>query len=66
MSPLIYGRGSDRVAGLHRSPAAAKTAHEKTVIQRQIDVTDRQIDQLVYRVYALGGKRIGIVEEATF
>jgi len=28
--------------------AAARTPQDKTVIQRQIDATDRQIDRLVY------------------
>jgi len=41
-----------------------KTAHEKTVLQRQIDATDRQIDQLVYQLYGLTAEEIGIVEGA--
>ncbi len=48
---------------LHRSLALAKTAHEKTVIQRQIDATDRQIDQLVYELYGLTEEEIAIVEQ---
>ena len=27
--------------------------HEKTAIQRQIEATDRQIDELVYELYGL-------------
>jgi len=50
---------------LHKSLAAAKTAHEKTALQRQIDATDRQIDQLVYELYGLTEEEIRIVEEAT-
>jgi hypothetical protein len=34
-------------------------------IQRQIDATDRQIDQLVYELYGLTDEEIRIVEEAT-
>ena len=34
-------------------------------IQRQIDATDRQIDQLVYELYELTDEEIKIVEEAT-
>jgi hypothetical protein len=41
---------------------AAKTEHEKTVIQRQIEATDKQIDQLVYELYALTEEEIKIVE----
>jgi len=44
---------------------AAKTAHEKTVLQRQIDNTDKQIDQLVYELYGLTKEEIKIVEEST-
>ena len=40
-------------------------SHEKTAIQRQIDATDRQIDQLVYDLYGLTDEEIRIVEEAT-
>jgi len=40
-------------------------AHKKSLIQRQIDATDKQIDQLVYELYGLTDKEIRIVEEAT-
>ena len=39
-------------------------AQEKTTIQRQIDSTDRQINQLVYQLYHLTPEEIKIVEEA--
>ncbi|MCR4291286.1 MAG: hypothetical protein NUV76_00250, partial [Candidatus Kuenenia sp.] len=48
---------------LHRQLASSKTNHDKTVIQRQIDATDRQIDQLVYELYGLTAEEIKIVEE---
>ena len=48
-----------------RGLAAARTAHEKTALQRQIDATDREIDQLVYELYGLTDEEIKIVEEAT-
>jgi len=34
---------------------------KKTVLQRQIDATDRQIDQLVYELYGLTDAEIQIV-----
>jgi hypothetical protein len=49
---------------LQKQVAAAKTTHEKTSIQRQIDATDKQIDQLVYELYGLTDKEMCIVEEA--
>jgi len=42
----------------------AKTPHRRNVLQRQIDATDRQIDQLVYEFYGLTDKEIAIVEGA--
>ena len=50
--------------GLHRQLAAAKTAGDKTLIQRQIDATDRQIDRQVYELYTLSDAEIAIVEGA--
>ncbi|HRU10868.1 MAG TPA: TaqI-like C-terminal specificity domain-containing protein [Thermoanaerobaculia bacterium] len=50
---------------LHKRLAAAKTAHEKTILERQITATDHQIDQLVYKLYGLTADEIKIVEEAT-
>jgi hypothetical protein len=49
--------------GLHKALAAAKTEHEKTALQRQIDATDRQIDRLVYELYGLTDEETAIVEE---
>ena len=50
---------------LHKHLAVTKTNHEKSLIQRQINVTDKQIDQLVYELYGLSDEEIRIVEEAT-
>ena len=36
----------------------------KTRLQREIEATDRQIDQLVYELYGLTEEEIKIVEEA--
>ncbi len=36
----------------------------RSPLQRQIDATDRQIDQLVYELYGLTEEEIKIVEEA--
>lgn len=53
-----------RMLALHKQLAPAKTAHTKTNIERQIDATDAQIDQLVYELYGLSAAEIKIVEEA--
>ena len=52
----------DQMLELHKQLASARTDHETTAIQRQIDATDRQIDQLVYELYGLTDEEIKIVE----
>jgi len=49
---------------LHRNLKNAKTPNVKNAIERQIDATDRQIDQLVYELYGLTEDEIAIVEDA--
>ena len=43
----------------------AKNPNDKTRLQRDIEATDRQIDQLVYELYGLTEEEIKIVEEET-
>jgi predicted nucleic acid-binding Zn-ribbon protein len=50
---------------LHKQLAAAKGEHERNLLQRQIEATDRQIDSLVYELYGLTEEEIRIVEGAT-
>jgi predicted nucleic acid-binding Zn-ribbon protein len=54
----------ERMLDLHKQLAVAKTYHEKTTLQRQIDATDKQIDALVYELYDLTEEEIKIVEES--
>ena len=55
----------EQMLELHKRLVAAKTPTEKTMIQRQIDTTDKQIDRLVYKLYGLTEEEIKIVEEGT-
>jgi hypothetical protein len=52
----------EQMLSLNKQLQTAKTDHEKTSLQRQIDVTDRQIDLLVYELYGLMEDEIKIVE----
>ncbi|MDP2829992.1 MAG: TaqI-like C-terminal specificity domain-containing protein [Sulfuricellaceae bacterium] len=54
----------ESMLALHRQLAAANTAHDKTLIQRQIGASDKQIDRLVYELYGLTAEEIAIVENA--
>ncbi len=49
---------------LHQKLAAATIPADKTLYQRQIEATDRQIDALVYELYELTEEEIEIVEHA--
>jgi hypothetical protein len=52
----------DTMLQLHPRLATARTAHDREMIQRQIDATDQQIDALVYQLYGLTDDEIKIVE----
>ena len=54
----------ENMLDLHRRLAETKTGHEKTLLSRQIEATDRQIDALVYELYGLTEEEIAIVEDA--
>jgi len=54
----------ERMLILHQQLANAKTPTEKTLLQRQIDATDHQIDALVYELYGLTEEEIRVVEES--
>jgi hypothetical protein len=47
---------------LHRHKAIAQTQHEQSLLQHQIDHTDKQLDALVYELYELSDEEIRIVE----
>jgi len=42
-----------------------KLAHDRALIEREITGVDKQLDQLVYRLYGLTAEEINIIEEAT-
>jgi hypothetical protein len=43
---------------------AAKMPQAKTMLQRQVEATDRQVDNLVYGLYGLTDEEVRIVEES--
>jgi hypothetical protein len=47
---------------LQRTLRDCRTDQRKNAIQRQIDATDRQIDQLVYELYGLTDEDIALIE----
>jgi hypothetical protein len=53
----------DPMLTLHEQLTKARTNHEQTLLQRQIEATDVQIDNLVYELYGLTEEEIKIVEE---
>ena len=52
----------ERIQELQQHLKDANLSTNRVIIQRQIDTTDRQIDQLVYELYGLTDDEIAIVE----
>ena len=57
-----FGYLVNEMQKIKKSISTSKTPAEKTALQRQIDATDKQIDQLVYQLYGLTEEEIKIVE----
>jgi hypothetical protein len=55
----------DQMLNLNKKLNNAKLPQEKNLLQRQIETTDKQIDQLVYKLYDLTDEEITIVESET-
>lgn len=51
-----------QMLSLYKRLSEARTPRDKTVMQQQIDVTNRQIDRLVYELYGLTEEEVKIVE----
>jgi hypothetical protein len=52
----------ERMLALHKKRVEVKIDHEKTLIEGQIEATDKQIDALVYELYGLTEDEIQIIE----
>ena len=50
---------------LHMQLSFAGPDHERTLLARRIEATDRQIDRLVYELYGLTEEEIGLAETAS-
>ena len=55
----------NQMLDLNNKLAEAKTPQAKDLLKRQIETTDKQIDQLVYELYDLTDDEIKIVESET-
>ena len=55
----------DKMLDLHKRLVSANVPDEKKKIQRQIEATDKRIDELVYQLYGLTDDEIKIVENST-
>ncbi len=55
----------EQMLSLNKRFIDARTPHEKTILQQQIDITDQQIDRLVYELYGLTDEEIKMVAEQT-
>jgi hypothetical protein len=55
----------EKMLALQKRLATERLPQRREQLQREIDATDRQIDQLVYELYGLTDAEIRIVEEGT-
>lgn len=55
----------EQMLGLHERLAKTTTETDKAMLQRQIDSTDQEIDNLVYELYELTDEEIAIVERSS-
>ncbi len=55
----------EQMLALNKQRAANNDPHTMKIIERRIEATDKQIDQLVYRLYDLTTTEIEIVEKGT-
>ena len=55
----------DQMMELQKKLFSASVPQVKNALQRQVESTDKQIDQLVYRLYDLTDDQIKIVESGT-
>ncbi len=51
------------ILDLHKQLHAAKLPQAQTLLKRQIEATDRQVDRLVYALYGLTEEEIEIIEK---
>jgi adenine-specific DNA-methyltransferase len=49
---------------LRRKLIAARTSHERSSLERQIEVTDQNIDMRVYHIYGLRDEEIAMIESS--
>jgi hypothetical protein len=52
----------ERMTGLHEQLGSAKTPNERTMLERQVEAVDGQIDGLVYELYGLSEEEVRVVE----
>ena len=52
----------ERMLDSHKQSAEARMPQAQTLLKRQIEATDRQIDRLVYALYDLTEEEIEIIE----
>jgi len=55
----------DRMLDLNKRLPEAKTPYDKTSLERQIASTDKEIDQLMYKLYDLMPEEIKLIEDST-
>lgn len=61
---IILSELANKMLDLNKQVANCKTPNEKRLIEKQIEVTDKKINQLVYELYEITDEEIEIVENS--
>jgi adenine-specific DNA-methyltransferase len=56
----------DKALSLHKRLSQARIDQEKTVLQRQINAADHQIERLIYALFRLNAEEIALIEGSDF
>ncbi len=52
----------ERIQGLHQKKLLLKTDHDRTVLEREVESIEQEIDRVVYGLYALSDREISSIE----
>ena len=53
----------EKILDLNKKLSSAKSTDEKTRLEREVEATDREIDNLVYELYGLTEEEVSIIEQ---
>jgi len=59
---LTIAEGAKNLTKLHAAASGARSAHEKTATQRQIQFLEQETDRCVYLMYGISSQEVGLID----